>query len=279
MKILYFCPIWGMVPDYIEKVDGELPKILEKIKNAGYDGIEMAIPFDDAQKQQISNLLSSLDLKLIALQYAATGNNVKEYINSYVQHISSANDLKPVLINSHTGRDYFSDDDNHEIIKEALSLAKKLNAKILHETHRGRFSFHSASTQKYLKAHPNLRLVADFSHWCNVSESLLENQERNVLNAILKTDHIHARVGYNQGAQVNDPRAPEWTTALQAHLNWWDKIVENKTNLGDDVLTITSEFGPPPYMPVTPFEQSPLANQWDINLWMKDFLKSRYSST
>jgi|GEM_PF-5031671 len=39
MKIKFFCPIWGMVPDYIDKIEGDLPAILEKIKTAGYDGV------------------------------------------------------------------------------------------------------------------------------------------------------------------------------------------------------------------------------------------------
>lgn len=277
MKISYFCPIWGMVPDYVEKLKGDLPKIFAKVKEAGYDGIEMAVPLDDTQKHQIITLLKDFELDIIALQYAADGKNLTEYVESYKQHISSACDVKPLLINSHTGRDYFSTFDNHEIINESILLAIKLDVKILHETHRGRFSFHSATTQQYIKQHQKLRLVADFSHWCNVSESLLENQQQNVTNAILRTDHIHARVGYNQGCQINDPRAPEWKEAFDAHLNWWDAIVKEKKSVGNNLLTITSEFGPPPYMPVTPFEQLPLANQWDVNLWMKNFLKNRYS--
>ncbi len=277
MKILYFCPIWGMVPDYVEKLDGNLPKILEKIKQAGYDGIEMAIPTDDQQKHQLRTLLNDFELEVIALQHAANGDDLEAYVDSYKEHITSANDVKPLLINSHTGKDYFSMYDNQAIISEARVLAIKLDAKILHETHRGRFSFHSATTQQYLKNHPDLRLVADFSHWCNVSESLLEEQRSNVANAISRTDHIHARVGYNQGPQVNDPRAPEWETALNAHLQWWDEIVKTKKTAGEEFLTITPEFGPPPYMPVTPYKQSPLAEQWEINLWMKNFLKDRYS--
>lgn len=277
MKILYFCPIWGMVPDYVEKLDGDLPKILEKIKLAGYDGVEMAVPFDDNQKHQLRSLLNDFELELVALQYAANGNNLEEYIKSYARHITSIMDVKPLLINSHTGKDYYSTHDNHMIINEAIILGIKQNVKILHETHRGRFSFHSATTQQYLQQHKDLRLVADFSHWCNVSESLLEEQQANVANAMQRSDHIHARVGYNQGCQVNDPRAPEWNEALQAHLNWWDEIIKIKKNAGEALFTITPEFGPAPYMPVTPYKQLPLANQWEINHWMKDFLKNRYA--
>ncbi len=277
MKVLYFCPMWGMVPDYVETLQGDLPKILEKVKAAGYDGIEMAIPTNDRQKQQLRTLLDEFELEVVALQYAANGDSLAAYNESYRQHITSANDVKPLLINSHTGKDYFSTFDNQAILSEARVLAIKLDVKILHETHRGRFSFHAGTTQQYLQSHSDLRLVADFSHWCNVSESLLEEQQQNVANAILRTDHIHARVGYNQGAQVNDPRAPEWEQALNAHLRWWDEIVEIKKSSQHEILTITPEFGPPPYMPVTPYKQVPMADQWEVNFWMKNFLKERYS--
>jgi hypothetical protein len=39
------------------------------------------------------------------------------------------------------------------------------------------------------------------------------------------TKHIHARVGYAQGPQVPDPRAPEYQAALVAHERWWDQIL------------------------------------------------------
>lgn len=277
MKINFFCPIWGMVSDYIHHIDGSLEAIFEKIKNAGYDGIEMAIPFNDTQKHKINDLKKTFSLDIIALQYAANGQTLSEYLTSYQEHIISACDVKPVLINSHTGTDFFSFEDNCQFINEAEKLAKQKGVTILHETHRGRFSFHAATIQQYLKAYPQLRITADFSHWCNVSESFLANQIENISQAIDRADHIHARIGHPQSCQVNDPRAPEWKEALNHHLTWWDKIIANHREKHTPIFTITPEFGPLDYMPSLPYTRQPLSSQWEINLWMKDLLKLRYA--
>jgi hypothetical protein len=47
----------------------------------------------------------------------------------------------------------------------------------------------------------------------------LEDQQAVVEKAIRHTRHIHARVGHTQGPQVYEPSAPEYTKALEAHLN------------------------------------------------------------
>lgn len=98
--------------------------------------------------------------------------------------------------------------------------------KIIHETHRGKSLFAAHVTQKYLTKIPNLRICLDVSHWCNVHESLLTDLHEEVDLAITKTDHIHSRIGHQEGSQINDPRAPELTEVLEAHLSWWDKVAE-----------------------------------------------------
>jgi hypothetical protein len=94
--------------------------------------------------------------------------------------------------------------------------------------------------------------------------------------ALSRTDHIHARIGHAEGPQVNDPRAPEWKNAVDAHLSWWDKVVERKRIEGTPITFLT-EFGPPSYLPTLPFTNQPVANQWEINIYMMDLLRKRYN--
>jgi hypothetical protein len=93
--------------------------------------------------------------------------------------------------------------------------------------------------------------------------------------ALDRVDHIHARIGHAQGPQVNDPRAPEWEAAVKRHFFWWDKVVERKKKSGE-TITFLTEFGPPDYMPTMPFTRKPVAPQWEVNLYMKELLQSRY---
>ncbi|HAS19048.1 MAG TPA: xylose isomerase, partial [Flavobacteriaceae bacterium] len=43
-----------------------------------------------------------------------------------------------------------------------------------------------------------------------------------------RTEHVHARVGFEEGPQVNDPQAPEWKKALERHLNLWETIAKRQ---------------------------------------------------
>lgn len=95
--------------------------------------------------------------------------------------------------------------------------------------------------------------------------------------AISRTVHIHSRVGFVEGPQITDPRAPEWDEVLQAHLNCWDKVIELQQKNKRELFTITSEFGAPPYMPLLPYTRQPIVNQWEVNVYMMNLLKERYS--
>lgn len=109
-----------------------------------------------------------------------------------------------------------------------------------------------------------------------MSESYLQDQQEAIDLAIEHTTHIHARIGHLEGPQVSDPRARENAKALKHHLQWWDKWIKYLKRTGIKRCTITPEFGPYPYMPYEIGSKNPVANQWEINCWMKDLLKERY---
>jgi hypothetical protein len=196
----------------------------------------------------------------------------------YRQRLENLSAVKPLFINTQTGKDYYSFQQNEELIHIANSIAKESGIPVFHETHRGKFSFAAHVTRHYLEQLPALELTLDISHWCAVAETLLHDQSDAIEVAVARTRHLHARVGHAQGAQITDPRAPEWNEALQFHLACWDKIIGHQTKAGRESFTITCEFGPFPYMTRLPFTRQPLTDQWDVNLYMKDLLKERYKS-
>lgn len=270
MKVKFFRALWGME-------EPSLRDNLKKIKNGGFDGVELGpLWLTKAEKEMLPKFLEEFSLELIAQQYTWE-NKIEDHLKSFEDQFMINASLKPLFINSQTGKDHFSFEQNKAFIIKAEELSEKTGTKFVHETHRGRFNFCTTTTKIYLDAFPNLRLCADFSHWINVAESYLEDQAEIMEQAILCSDHIHSRVGFHQGPQVNDPRAPEWKEAVEIHLKWWDSIVNNHKKAGAEYLTITPEFGPWPYMPVLPFTQQPLTSLWDINLFMKDMLKERYT--
>jgi sugar phosphate isomerase/epimerase len=271
MNIWFFAPRWGS-----EQVSPAA--FLERVKAAGYEGVEMPLPLDGRERDRWISLLRQFDLRLIVQQWeterASTLEDQLAVLETVIRNAAAA---RPLFINSQTGKDYFTFEQNCRLLEVTAALAAETGIQIAHEIHRGKFSFHPLTTLPYLDAYPNLRLTADLSHWCCVCSSYLQDQQSTVRKALSRTAHIHARVGFTEGPQVNDFRAPEWGKALAHHLLWWDIAIAHQQGAGASYCTITPEFGPQPYMPSLPYTRQPLADQWDLNVTMMALLRTRYS--
>jgi sugar phosphate isomerase/epimerase len=266
MNIEFYCPRWGS-----ENINRDL--FCRKVKDAGYDGIEYGIARDvtKAELDEVWNLVSKHNLKIIPQHYDTYESNFVRHYDLFTEWIEKIRPYPSKKINSQTGKDFFSFDQN----KKLLDAAANSGLNIVHETHRNKFSFAAHITKNYLEKIPKLRITLDASHWVCVAESYLDDQANAMQLAISRADHIHARVGYPEGPQVPDPRIKEWEEALNKHLTWWDKVVEIKRKENID-LTITPEFGPFPYMVHVPSTGNPVSDQWEVNVWMMELLKKRY---
>jgi sugar phosphate isomerase/epimerase len=256
---------------------GTLDAYCEKVKTLGYDGIEIWWPLQKAGQDELFNALKKHDLS-VGFLCGAGQADFKTHLSAFKAMIDAAalNKVqKPLYINCHSGKDFFTYEQNKAFIDHTTQLSKDTGLLICHETHRSRMLFAAPVAKEYLEKNPDLKITLDASHWCNVSESLLQDQPATMKLALERTEHIHARIGHAEGPQVNDPRAPEWEAAVKAHLTWWDVVVERKKKTQGRVTFLT-EFGPPDYMPTTPYTRQPLADQWAINVHMMHLLRKRY---
>ena len=273
MQIKYSFSYWGN--DHLSPA-----QFINTIVDAGFDGAELFLNPSDRITNEFLTAIYTIrnqnpDFYFIALQLPFPKNDsVEAHIQIMEENFRNLAALNPLFINSHTGKDYFSFDDNCKIIDAAMNFSAKNGIRILHETHRGRFSFHAASLIPYLERFPQIELVGDFSHFCTVSESMLVDQQEIIARIIPHVSHIHARIGHEQGPQVNDPKAPEWQGHLEKFVFWWQQIINTRKRAGQPLFTISPEFGPVPYMPTSPYTQQPLSNQWDNNVFMKEYLKA-----
>jgi sugar phosphate isomerase/epimerase len=269
MKILYFRSVWGL--DEFPTIESKL----EKIKSGGFDGVELEVPLDAETCRRARKTADELGLLIVAQQWRTSGQTVAEHTAGFEPQYERALLMQPLYLNSHTGRDHFTVEQNLEIFDHTSALANRLGLEVFHETHRGRALFSAPATLQFLAARPALKLVADFSHWCCVHESLLADQAERVARAVENSFAIHARVGHAEGPQIPDPRDPLWQPNLDAHLAWWQQIVARRRAAGCQRLCITPEFGPAPYMTLLPHSHRPIADLWEINVFMRDWLKAR----
>jgi len=267
MKIKYLCTIWGMGQTTLE---GNL----NLIKDAGFDGVEMPVPRNSAEQDRLGSLLNEIGLDLVA-QVRAEGSTVDEQIDFLEKEVSTVLGLNTLLTNVHCGKDYWPLAENIRVISIAQRLASELEIKILHETHRARATFCTTSTMDIIDALPEIRFTADFSHWCCVHNSLLQDQQDSVNRVIERSDYIHARVGSATSPQITDPRASDCKEVVEAHVRWWERVAECHKKNNSEFLPVCSEFGPPEYMVTLPSTGKPIADQWEINCYMKEMLKER----
>ena len=189
MTINYFCPRWGS--EHLSWDD-----FCSKVKAAGYDGIEAGIPFEEDEKKEIATALDTHDLLLIGQYYQSFEKDFEQHAESFEIYLRNIASLQPILIDSQTGKDYFTLEQNSKLFALAQKITDETGVQIAHETHRNKALFAAHISKELLEANPQARITADFSHWCNVSESLLEQQEEAVEMGISRAIHIHARVGY-----------------------------------------------------------------------------------
>ena len=254
-----------------ELCDDPLEAFLDRVKKSGFEATEIYLGSLHETPAEITLLHANYDLRLIG-QILTQGQTYQDHIHSLSRQFGFAEQCNVAFINSHAGRDIFSFQENTQIFQRILELSQTRDIPILVETHRGRPTYSAIETRKYLEALPELRLTADFSHWMVVHESGLDDQAENIELAIHRADYIHARVGYAEGPQIPDPRAPEWEHAVNRHIQLWQEIINRHQSEGKENLYITPEFGPPAYMHTTPFTNQPVGDVWEQNVYMKDML-------
>ncbi len=269
MDYLKFRSLWG--------VEEPLESVLPKIKALGYAGVECPLPEPEKSKS-FKSLLSQTGLRYIPLIFTG-GNTVNDHIQTFQAQIDLALSFDPYLINAHSGRDSWTPIERNQFFTEALKFEQGIKARVSHETHRGRILFNPWVTQEVLKDFPDINLCCDFSHWVCVSERLVLNEEE----AYIKTAaehclHIHARVGYEEGPQVPDPRALEYQTHLDAHERWWQMVWDAQSRRGFSATTLTAEYGPPLYLHTIPHTNQPVADLWEVCEWQAQHTAEHYAN-
>lgn len=257
MDLLLIRHLWG--------VAGAWEELFPRFRDLGYQGIEAGVP-PPAERERFRALLDQHGLEFIAQIFTA-GHDVAEHLQSFQHQLELAITLRPRLVNAHSGRDAWEEADALRFFEQAGRIEANTGVPVAHETHRGRVLFNPWITRRLLSRLADLKLCCDFSHWVCVGERLLDEETALLQQCAACCLHLHARVGYEQGPQVPDPRAPEYARHLEAHERWWQLVWDAQAARGDAVTTLTPEFGPPAYLHTLPFTNAPVGDLWDICNW------------
>lgn len=272
MDIQLFKTLWGHSGSYLDAADLTLA--------AGFDGFEGPIPTAPAKRAEFLEALATRELNYIA-EISTTGfavptpnSTVEQHLNAFERILENSLEAQPIFFSSMAGNDLWSFSDNVRFFTQAWEIAQLYSVRVGFETHRSRSLYHPIVTRDLLAELPPIELTLDLSHWCNVCERLVLDELPEVLELVAQRAlHIQPRIGYDQGAQVPDPRAPLYQPAVDAHIRWWSKVWQSQMERGFERITMTPEFGPDGYLQADPYTEEPIADLWELNVWTGHHVK------
>lgn len=270
MELQLFKTLWGH--------EGTIAEAADLALEAGFSGIEGPVPAGDSARTEFIATLEDAGLDLIAEVCTATppGFYVPTPHATPAQHLQSLREgiewslpAKPRFINTMAGSDSWTLHEKIEFHFALVQLESEYGIAISVETHRGRPLNSSWMARDILREVPDLKLTCDFSHFVVVAERLVLDEEPDILALCCEhAFHLQTRVGYAQGPQVPDPRAPEHVGDLASHERWWDEVWKSQIARGVGIATLTPEFGPDGYLHCEPYTGKPVADLWEINRWI-----------
>ncbi|ADZ91926.1 TIM barrel protein [Marinomonas mediterranea] len=266
MQLELFRTLWG--------VTSPLDEITPKLKEVGFQGVEARIPLTIEERTVFKEGLKRNELDYIAILF--TGGDVipdqsetpQQHLQRMATLIEYAGELEAKFINVLPGNDRWPISEQVDFFGHAQALSDKAGIVCSFETHRGTSLYSPWLTLDLIRQLPELKFTMDISHWILVCERLLNRPEDDLFEYLKRVFHIQARVGYDQGAQVPHPAAPEYQEALKFHQSLWESVWQHHKDEGRTSTTMTTEFGPDGYLHHLPFTNVPVADLWSLNDWI-----------
>jgi sugar phosphate isomerase/epimerase len=276
MQLKLIRPQWGGPSDF--------PTLCREAQQDGFDGIEAQLPREEPWRREA--LAALKDSGLLLITEVATGDwwvpkhtrTEEEHLADLDRALQDAAEAGAIFVNAMTGFDAWPVGKSVDFLGRVQERATRAGILISVETHRSRSLFNPWRTEEILRQLPELPITCDLSHFVVVAERLVMDEEPGILELLGRhVNHIHCRVGYEQGPQVPDPRAPEFARQLAAHERWWDFLWEARKSRGCDRVTMNPEFGVDHYMHLLPFTGQPVGDLRGIVKWMGERQRIRFN--
>jgi hypothetical protein len=249
-----------------------LEENIQMIIEAEFDGIS-ADWRDRDQVRRMHGLLSPAGLMAEGQCFPRTIDDLKPVLELATQfsvhHLTIQPDLRPRRIQ-----------DCIAILEGWRHLAEQVSFPVYIETHRNRMTTDLYFTLDLLDCFPDLKLVADLSHFLVGREFATPVSDENnaFMHRILDNAWaLHGRVASREQVQVeiSFPHHKPW---LDLFLGWWEygfrswraRATENAT------LAFTCELGPKPYA-IVGADGNELSDRWRDTLFMRKLARQLWA--
>ncbi|WP_242522263.1 sugar phosphate isomerase/epimerase family protein [Pseudomonas orientalis] len=262
-QLLVFQSLWAMQTE-----PGPLEAQLDRIAAAGFDGVTDHYWQADAVARLYA-ATAARGLQIEGQLFPQTVDDLAralEVINRHgCHHLTLQADVRP-RTQAEAGR----------LIEGWQRLAEQVDFPILLETHRYRLTSDLLFTLDLLAQMPDLKLLADLSHYV-VGRELPEpgdaDDDEHIRTILRRSWGFHGRVASSEQVQValDFPQHQPW---VERFTGWWRYGIEDWLARPETPrsLSFTCELGPPPYA-ITGADGRELSDRWAEALKLKALIR------
>ncbi len=273
-KFLVFQALWAMERRHTDGFERSLEENVKMIADAGFDGISG--DWRDRDKcRQMSALMKQYNLTAEGQCFPKTIDDLKPALENATEfrlhHLDIQPDIRPRRLQECI-----------PLIEGWRRLSEQVDFPVYIETHRDRMTTDLFFVLDLLDCFPDLKLLADLSHFLVGREFAwpIDEENHSYIHTVL--DHswaFHGRVASREQVQIeiSFPHHKMW---LDTFLDWWEYGFRSwrKRAGADDTCAFTCEFGPKPYA-ITGRDGNDTTDRWAEALVLKDLIRERWAAS
>lgn len=266
-EFLIFQSLWAM-QDHHGQCALPLEAQLEKIAAAGFDGVTDHF-WRAPHAERLQAAAQAQGLQIEGQLFPRTVDDLAAALDIACRygchHLTLQADVRPRTLAQAI-----------ELTEGWQRLAEQVDFPVLLETHRYRLSNDLFFTLDLLEQMPDLKLLADLSHYVvgrELPDPAAAQDDEDIHRILRRSWGFHGRV--SNGEQVQVPLGfPQHQAWLERFLGWWRYGIEDwlaRSNTPDS-LSFTCELGPPPYA-ITGADGRDITDRWEEALMLKTLMR------
>ena len=268
-KLIVLQSLWAMERRQTDGFERTLEENVAMIVAAGYDGVSTDWR-DRARSKSIAAMLKPHGMVAEGQCFPKTVDELKPVLEiaaeTGLHHLDIQPDVRPRTMAECV-----------PLIEGWMRLAEQVDFPVYIETHRDRMTTDLYFVLDLIERFPEMRLLADLSHFLvgrEFAEPISEENHAYIHRVLDQSWALHGRVASREQVQIeiSFPHHRKW---LDLFLSWWDYGIRSwRRRAGsNEELSFVCELGPQPYA-IAGADGNDLSDRWGDALMLRQEVRA-----